>query len=236
MFGRRILCVRRGPHPPTRARAADLGTLLLTALLMGAAPPDGPASPLPRLAGVVVTPAGRAAIFDTGNGRWTVSAEGDEIGHYTVRSITPGQVILADPGRTYVLTPTPGALAATAADEQNRAEAPVLTAAQAGALESGTSVGGAALRYDSCVERGYLANDGQPAEPQFEAVIAAMAQVPDHDGASGRDMAVWMRFGLDTARRAAAASPYSRSFCQQAAEEWRRAGRRYGLGRPRGGP
>ena len=239
MFARQSLCTHRGHDPRASARAV-VGTVLLMAPLMGAAPADGPALPLPRLAGVVIGPADRAAIFDTRSGGWTVAVEGDEIGRYTVRSITPGQVILADPGGTYVLTPTPGSPAAAAgADGDGRADAPAptraLTPAQAGALETGTSVGGAALRYDSCVERGYLPNDGQPAGPQFEGLIGAMARLPDHDGASARDMAAWMRFGLDTARRTVASSPYNRSFCQRAAEEWRRAGLRYGLGRRPGG-
>ncbi len=61
---------------------------------------------LPRLAGVIVGPGGRRAIFAPAEGRPVVVAEGGRIGRYVVRSIVPGQVTLADAERQLVIRPS----------------------------------------------------------------------------------------------------------------------------------
>ena len=69
---------------------------------------DGtPLQPLPRLAGVVVGPFGKRALFvgaDGGNPHWV--KEGDAIDSYVVQSIMSGQAILLGPGGQRVLRPT----------------------------------------------------------------------------------------------------------------------------------
>jgi hypothetical protein len=59
--------------------------------------PDGMAG-LPRLSGIMITPAGRHAIFAAiGGGKPEVVAEGDSVGRYLVQSISIGQVVLIGP-------------------------------------------------------------------------------------------------------------------------------------------
>jgi len=63
------------------------------------------AAPLPRMTGVIVTPAGRRAIFVNGAGKPTVVTEGERIGVYAVQSIEAGRVTLAGPdGQRVVAT------------------------------------------------------------------------------------------------------------------------------------
>ena len=64
---------------------------------------DGPAA-LPRLAGTLVTAAGRSAIF-AGAGRATVVGEGARLGPWTVQSIAAGRVTLTGPEGRRVLRP-----------------------------------------------------------------------------------------------------------------------------------
>jgi len=47
---------------------------------------------LPRLAGIVVGPDGRRAIFADGAGRMRAAAEGTRVGPFAIKSISPGQV------------------------------------------------------------------------------------------------------------------------------------------------
>lgn len=70
------------------------------------APASAPADEeLPRLAGVIVTPGGRRAIFAPAAGPAVVVPEGGMIGRYVVRSIAPGQVTLLDSGQQHVIHP-----------------------------------------------------------------------------------------------------------------------------------
>lgn len=67
----------------------------------GAAPPS-----LPRIAGVVVTSAGRRAIFAAKNGaKPLVVGEGGQVGAFTVQSIGTGQVTVLGPEGERVLKP-----------------------------------------------------------------------------------------------------------------------------------
>jgi hypothetical protein len=60
----------------------------------------------PRLAGVLVSPAGKTAIFaDPTGGKPIVVREGGRIGAYTVRAIEAGQVTLTGPQGVQVLRP-----------------------------------------------------------------------------------------------------------------------------------
>jgi hypothetical protein len=81
-----------GRRPPTAAAAA-------------AAP--GVAAPgLPRVAGVVVTPAGRRAIFAVKGAKPLVLGEGGQVAGFTVQSIQAGQVTVRGPEGVRVLSPT----------------------------------------------------------------------------------------------------------------------------------
>jgi len=81
-----------------------------------AAKPAAATAPLPRMTGVIVTPAGRRAIFANGAGKAVVVMEGGRIGAYDVQSIEAGRVTLAGPdGKRVVSTafdPKPAARAA----------------------------------------------------------------------------------------------------------------------------
>jgi len=70
-----------------------------------AAAPPAAVAPLPRMTGVIVTPAGRRAIFVNSAGKPTVVTEGERIGAYAVQSIEAGRVTLAGPdGQRVVAT------------------------------------------------------------------------------------------------------------------------------------
>lgn len=61
---------------------------------------------LPRIAGVVVTPAGRRVIFaEAKGGKPLVVAEGGQVAGFTVRSIQAGKVVLRGPDGERVLSP-----------------------------------------------------------------------------------------------------------------------------------
>jgi hypothetical protein len=92
--GRRVAEVLARPlFSPGRRPAAE------------AAGPAAAAAALPRMTGVIVTPAGRRAIFVNGAGKPTVVTEGGRIGAYAVQSIEAGRVTLAGPdGQRVVAT------------------------------------------------------------------------------------------------------------------------------------
>jgi general secretion pathway protein N len=65
------------------------------------------AARLPRLSGIMITPAGRRAIFaPTGTGKPQVVVEGGTIGGNLVQSITIGEVVLIGPDGRHSLHPT----------------------------------------------------------------------------------------------------------------------------------
>ena len=93
--GRRVAEVLARPlFDPSRRPAAQ-----------AAAGPAAATAPLPRMTGVIVTPAGRRAIFVNGAGKPTVVTEGERIGVYAVQSIEAGRVTLAGPGGQRVVAP-----------------------------------------------------------------------------------------------------------------------------------
>ena len=71
----------------------------------GPAQAGPPPAPLPRLSGILVTPAGRSAIF-AGQPASTAVREGARIGTYEVRSIEPGQVTLLGPDGPRIVRPS----------------------------------------------------------------------------------------------------------------------------------
>ena len=81
-----------GRRPPTQATAA--------------AKPGTLAPDLPRIAGTMVTPAGRRAIFAAKGDKPLVVGEGAQVGAFTVQSIKAGQVTLLGPEGVRVLSPT----------------------------------------------------------------------------------------------------------------------------------
>lgn len=103
------------PAAPTRAAQEDAGqsTASVEAILARplfsadrrpkqaapaqAAAPAAPAA-LPRMSGIMVNGASRAAIFAGANGKPAVIAEGGRIGPFTVQSIEPQQVTITGPG------------------------------------------------------------------------------------------------------------------------------------------
>jgi hypothetical protein len=72
-----------------------------------AAPAAAPPKPeFPRLSGTVIGPSGRSAIFTDSEGHARVVGEGSVIGEFSIRAITPGQVILTSSAGERVLHPT----------------------------------------------------------------------------------------------------------------------------------
>jgi len=64
------------------------------------------AGPL-RLAGVIVGPAGREAIFEpSGGGKPVIAKEGSTVGGATVRAISPGMVLIVDGTGAHILRPS----------------------------------------------------------------------------------------------------------------------------------
>lgn len=98
---------------PSPAYAGDNDAWTLTALARpllnpGRRPHSAPASSAtlpaspPRLAGTVVSPAGKRAIF-AASGKPAIAEEGDHIGAWTVQAISAGTVTLLGPGGTQEL-------------------------------------------------------------------------------------------------------------------------------------
>lgn len=73
---------------------------------VAAAPGVGVASHLPRVAGIMVTPAGRRAIFAEKGTKPLVLGEGGQVAGFTVQSIQAGQVTVRGPEGVRVLSPT----------------------------------------------------------------------------------------------------------------------------------
>ncbi|GGC55911.1 hypothetical protein GCM10011504_37840 [Siccirubricoccus deserti] len=77
---------------------------------------------LPRLIGVMVSPATKVAIFaGASGGKPLVVAEGGRVGGHVVQSIRPGEATLAGPRGQRILHPfarNPGAASATGADRR----------------------------------------------------------------------------------------------------------------------
>ena len=99
---------------PDPSRMALLSAMLLTRPLFSPTrlPPDDTdprsrdqAPTLPRLAGVIVTSAGRRAIFAAPGGKSVVLKEGDRLNAFVVQTIWPRQVILRDPDGIHQLSP-----------------------------------------------------------------------------------------------------------------------------------
>ncbi len=67
-----------------------------------------PASPLPRLSGVIVTPAERWAIFVSSGGTPAALREGDRLNGFVVQGIRPGQVSLRNTYDVRLVVPTHG--------------------------------------------------------------------------------------------------------------------------------
>ena len=101
--------------PPETALPAGLAARLLDRPLFSpdrrAAPPaetaaDEPSgTDLPRLAGVIVGPGRRSAIFADAAGKPRIAGEGASIGRFTVRAIAPGKVTMTSPDGESVLRP-----------------------------------------------------------------------------------------------------------------------------------
>ncbi len=105
------------PAPAPAADADDAGRRVAEVLArplfssgrrpaaQAAAAPPAAVAPLPRMTGVIVTPAGRRAIFVNGAGKPMVVTEGERIGVYAVQSIEAGRVTLAGPDGQRVVAP-----------------------------------------------------------------------------------------------------------------------------------
>ena len=99
------------PDPKQIARWA--ATILARPLFSpGRRPPTAAAAPgavapsLPRVAGIMVTPAGRRAIFAEKGAKPLVLGEGGQVSGFTVQSIQAGQVTVRGPQGIRVLSPT----------------------------------------------------------------------------------------------------------------------------------
>ena len=98
------------PGPDQAARWA--ATILARPLFSpGRRPPAAAAAPgaappaLPRVAGIMVTPAGRRAIFAEKGTKPLVLGEGGQVSGFTVQSIQAGQVTVRGPEGVRVLSP-----------------------------------------------------------------------------------------------------------------------------------
>lgn len=104
------------PAAPDPGRIAQWAAAILARPLFspdrrppGVAVADAPvavAPSLPRVAGIVVTPAGRRAIFAEKGTKPLVLGEGGQVGGFTVQSIQAGQVTVRGPEGVRVLSPT----------------------------------------------------------------------------------------------------------------------------------
>jgi hypothetical protein len=102
-----------GPDPDQVARWAAT-SLARPLFAPGRRPPaqgaatksDTPVEDPPRIAGTMVTPAGRRAIFAARGDKPLVVGEGAQVGAFTVQSIKAGQVTLLGPGGIRVLSLT----------------------------------------------------------------------------------------------------------------------------------
>ncbi|GAC1348365.1 MAG: hypothetical protein NVSMB18_36310 [Acetobacteraceae bacterium] len=94
------------------SRTGGAALVLVGGLLAGSA---AGGAELPRLAGMVVAPSHRVALFDAGSGLVTQAAEGDRVGDYTVRAIGPLGVRLERDGNSLMLLPVPSGAAPVAA-------------------------------------------------------------------------------------------------------------------------
>lgn len=72
--------------------------------VQGDAPP-GEGSGLPRLSGVIIAPEGNRGIFSPAAGKPLILAEGDRIGRYTIKTISPNLVILSGSEGEQLLRP-----------------------------------------------------------------------------------------------------------------------------------
>ena len=72
-----------------------------------AAAPSPPAKEaVPRLAGIIISPSGRRAIFADAAGHAHTATEGGQVGRFTVRAIQPGQVTVTSSEGERVLRPS----------------------------------------------------------------------------------------------------------------------------------
>jgi general secretion pathway protein N len=69
------------------------------------APDAAVKAPLPRLSAIVITAAGRTAIFSTDDGKSTAVAAGGLIDGYRIQTIGPGEVSLTGPDGSKTLRP-----------------------------------------------------------------------------------------------------------------------------------
>ena len=96
------------PGQPADLAATLLARPLMTPTRRPRPPPaqaSTPATGLPRLTGVIISPDGRSAIF-AGRPRALVIPEGGQVGEYTVQQITPGLVTLNGPAGPVALRPS----------------------------------------------------------------------------------------------------------------------------------
>jgi hypothetical protein len=126
------------PAPPANRTGEWVATILARPLFSpDRRPPPGDvqsstATPdiLPRLTGILVSPAGKTAIFaDPTGGKPIVLREGDRIGAFTVQAIEAGQVTLTGPEGTQVMRPAFEAGSAASASPPPAAAAPAVQTA-----------------------------------------------------------------------------------------------------------
>jgi hypothetical protein len=105
---------------PTESRKDDVASILARPIFSpsrrpeatpietppAAAAPSAPVAPLPRLTGVVTTPRDRLALFAAAEGKVTELVEGESIGGYVIRTISPNEVILSGPDGERALRPS----------------------------------------------------------------------------------------------------------------------------------
>ena len=107
--------VRPSQRAPTENIAPWVATILARPLFsptrrppaaVASAGPVKPATEMPRLSGVLVSEAGRAAIFAYPGQKPTIAHPGDQIGPYRITSISEGAVTLAGPAGSVTMHPS----------------------------------------------------------------------------------------------------------------------------------
>jgi hypothetical protein len=123
---------------PDRA-ASWAGTVLARPLFSRTRRPSAIAAPfaasspgLPRLSGIMISPAGKSAIFSPAGGKPIIAEEGGHVGAFTVRSISANRVTIDGPGGITVLRTVFSGAKASAAPAGASLKRPSLGARPAG--------------------------------------------------------------------------------------------------------
>jgi len=213
-----------------------LALICLFCLLEGSSAARGDAS-LPRLAGIVVGPHMRQALFiDRTNGFASFYLEeGGAIAGLKILTINSDSVVLVGPSGTTKLELEQGVGAITGQSPPAAEPTPDLTTLQAGVTKSGASIGLLALQRDKCARAGLLRDNPADSEAKVQRLIAAIHDLPVREGAGGAHnapsqlLAAALSAGLDAARQRVVYDDLDTAACMKVNASWSVNAGRYGL-------